>query len=168
MYFLNNEYLMTLIQENCTVIIPIMFPALYKSSKAHWNRSIHSLVFTALKVFSDINMSLFDECSARYKAEMQAEDEHKRARQAKWDKVVQLAMKNPLASKVGIFKPALPTAIPTTVPRGGARRQATLDEAWSQDPEAGVPSVSTKSRRRMMLFLTVKTQTVFVLSMRHE
>jgi serine/threonine-protein phosphatase 2A regulatory subunit B' len=27
-----------LMAENVTVILPIMFPALYKNSKTHWNR----------------------------------------------------------------------------------------------------------------------------------
>ena len=30
MYFWNNEYIMSLIEENNQVIMPIMFPALYR------------------------------------------------------------------------------------------------------------------------------------------
>jgi serine/threonine-protein phosphatase 2A regulatory subunit B' len=38
LYFWNNEYINNLISENVTTILPIMFPALYKNSKSHWNR----------------------------------------------------------------------------------------------------------------------------------
>uniref|UniRef100_A0A915IX86 Serine/threonine protein phosphatase 2A regulatory subunit n=1 Tax=Romanomermis culicivorax TaxID=13658 RepID=A0A915IX86_ROMCU len=38
LYFWNDEYIMSLIKENRTVILPIMFPPLYKHSKAHWNK----------------------------------------------------------------------------------------------------------------------------------
>lgn len=41
LYYWNNDYIMSLITENSTVILPIMFPALYNNSKTHWNKTIH-------------------------------------------------------------------------------------------------------------------------------
>jgi serine/threonine-protein phosphatase 2A regulatory subunit B' len=41
LYYWNNEYIMSLISDNASVILPIMFPALYKNSKSHWNKTIH-------------------------------------------------------------------------------------------------------------------------------
>jgi serine/threonine-protein phosphatase 2A regulatory subunit B' len=38
LYYWNNEYIMSLISDNATVILPIMFPALYKNTKSHWNK----------------------------------------------------------------------------------------------------------------------------------
>ena len=38
LYYWNNEYIMSLICDNAAVILPIMFPALYKNSKSHWNK----------------------------------------------------------------------------------------------------------------------------------
>ena len=38
LYYWNNEYIMSLLTENATVILPIMFPALYKNTKTHWNK----------------------------------------------------------------------------------------------------------------------------------
>lgn len=88
LYYWNNEYVMSLIGENATVILPIMFPALYKNSKSHWNkyvvpfccillfcgcliiriafRTIHGLIYNALKLLMEINQKLFDECSQNY------------------------------------------------------------------------------------------------------
>ena len=43
----NNEYIMSLISDNASVILPIMFPALYKNSKSHWNKTIHGLIYNA-------------------------------------------------------------------------------------------------------------------------
>ena len=70
LYFWNNEYLMSLVNENATAIIPIVFPSLYKNSRGHWNRSIHGLIYNALKVLSEMNATLFDECSSKYKSEV--------------------------------------------------------------------------------------------------
>jgi serine/threonine-protein phosphatase 2A regulatory subunit B' len=38
LYYWNNEYIMSLITENAAIILPIMFPALYKNTKTHWNK----------------------------------------------------------------------------------------------------------------------------------
>ena len=34
----NNEYVINLMSDNLSVILPIVFPALYTNSKSHWNR----------------------------------------------------------------------------------------------------------------------------------
>lgn len=71
LYFWNNEYAMSLIEENNTVIMPIMFPGLYRISKEHWNQTIVALVYNVLKTFMEMNSKLFDELTASYKAERQ-------------------------------------------------------------------------------------------------
>ncbi len=40
LYFWNNEYVVSLIEENSEVILPIMFEALYRISKEHWNKYV--------------------------------------------------------------------------------------------------------------------------------
>ncbi|CAG8710977.1 5592_t:CDS:2, partial [Ambispora leptoticha] len=67
LYYWNNEYIVNLIGDNVNAILPVMFPSLYHNSKAHWNRTIHGLVYNALKLFMEINPALFDECAAQYK-----------------------------------------------------------------------------------------------------
>ncbi|EDO30733.1 predicted protein [Nematostella vectensis] len=69
LYYWNNEYIMSLISDNATIILPLMFPALYKNSKNHWNKTIHGLIYNALKLFMEMNQKLFDECTQQYKAE---------------------------------------------------------------------------------------------------
>lgn len=112
LYFFNNEYLMSLVSDNSDVVLPIMFPALYKFSKAHWNRAIHTLIYNALKVLSDINPALFDECSSKYKAEQQKKKKKERELTEKWTSLEQKARKNPLSAKVPIFTPKPPIAVP--------------------------------------------------------
>ena len=60
---------MSLIEENNQVIMPIMFPALYRISKEHWNQTIVALVYNVLKTFMEMNSRLFDDLTASYKAE---------------------------------------------------------------------------------------------------
>ncbi len=37
LYYWNNEYILSLISDNVSVILPIVFPALYRT-KQHWNK----------------------------------------------------------------------------------------------------------------------------------
>lgn len=62
---------MSLIEENNHVIMGIMFPALYRISKEHWNHTIVALVYNVLKTFMEMNSKLFDELTASYKSERQ-------------------------------------------------------------------------------------------------
>lgn len=79
-----NEYVVNLISENNHVILPIVFGALYSNSKSHWNRQIHNLVFTALKIFMDLNPQFFDECTANYKQQRLQERQRQVNRDEAW------------------------------------------------------------------------------------
>lgn len=60
LYFWNNEYILSLIEENSTVIMPIMFPALYRISKEHWNQTIMYVLSSISRLMSCIfNFFLF-------------------------------------------------------------------------------------------------------------
>uniref|UniRef100_A0A3B4GXU3 Protein phosphatase 2 regulatory subunit B'gamma n=1 Tax=Pundamilia nyererei TaxID=303518 RepID=A0A3B4GXU3_9CICH len=73
LYYWNNEYIMSLISDNAAKILPIMFPALYRNSKTHWNKTIHGLIYNALKLFMEMNQKLFDDCTQQYRAEKNKE-----------------------------------------------------------------------------------------------
>ena len=95
LYYWNNEYIMSLISDNASVILPIMFPALYKNSKSHWNKTIHGLIYNALKLFMEMNQKLFDECTQQYKLEQKKEKEKAKQRIEAWKKLDHLARNNP-------------------------------------------------------------------------
>ncbi|GFG30799.1 hypothetical protein Cfor_00179 [Coptotermes formosanus] len=95
LYYWNNEYIMSLISDNAADILPIMFPSLYRNSKSHWNKTIHGLIYNALKLFMEMNQKLFDECTQQYKQERQKEKERQRDRDEAWTRVEELAMRNP-------------------------------------------------------------------------
>ena len=40
LYYWNNDYVVSLMAENMDAIMPIVFPALYKTSKTHWNKYV--------------------------------------------------------------------------------------------------------------------------------
>ncbi|XP_074027330.1 protein phosphatase regulatory B subunit well-rounded isoform X5 [Leptinotarsa decemlineata] len=95
LYYWNNEYVMSLVSENAAEILPIMFPSLYRNSKSHWNKTIHGLIYNALKLFMEMNQKLFDECTQQYRQERQKEREREHLRQELWSKVEILASRKP-------------------------------------------------------------------------
>nr|CAH7738263.1 unnamed protein product [Callosobruchus chinensis] len=95
LYYWNNEYVMSLVSENAAEILPIMFPSLYRNSKSHWNKTIHGLIYNALKLFMEMNQKLFDECTQHFKQEMQKERERESHRQELWNRVENLASRRP-------------------------------------------------------------------------
>ncbi|XP_020817955.1 serine/threonine-protein phosphatase 2A 56 kDa regulatory subunit gamma isoform isoform X2 [Drosophila serrata] len=110
LYYWNNEYIMSLIADNSAVILPIMFPALNRNSKTHWNKTIHGLIYNALKLFMEMDQRLFDECSKNYKQEKQMEREKLSQREELWQQVESLAKTNPEWTKARRFNDCLPVS----------------------------------------------------------
>ena len=96
LYYFNNEYIVNLITENVHTILPIMFSALYQNSKTHWNKTIHGLVYNALKLFTEMNQKLFNECAQRYLVYSEGEEGKEKERQDAWNKIENLAERNRL------------------------------------------------------------------------
>jgi len=92
LYFWNNEYIMSLIEENSNTILPIMFSCLYRISKDHWNQTIVALVYNVLKSFMEMNSKLFDELTSSYKAEKQKEKKKEKEREELWKQLEKLEM----------------------------------------------------------------------------
>ncbi|KAL0640040.1 serine/threonine-protein phosphatase 2A 56 kDa regulatory subunit delta isoform [Maublancomyces gigas] len=84
LYFWNNEYFCNLVSDNVEVILPIMFAPLYENSKGHWNRTIHGMVYNAMKLFMEINPTLFDECTSAYAADQESAPQRLSERESVW------------------------------------------------------------------------------------
>ncbi|XP_067942360.1 serine/threonine-protein phosphatase 2A 56 kDa regulatory subunit epsilon isoform-like [Watersipora subatra] len=104
LYYWNNEYLMGLIEENSSTILPIMFPALYRISKEHWNQTIVALVYNVLKTFMEMNSKLFDELTANYKSERQKERRKEKEREDLWKRLEQLKISSLPANSISSSK----------------------------------------------------------------
>ncbi|XP_051723906.1 serine/threonine-protein phosphatase 2A 56 kDa regulatory subunit gamma isoform-like isoform X2 [Ctenopharyngodon idella] len=76
-----------------------MFPALYRNSKSHWNKTIHGLIYNALKLFMEMNQKLFDDCTQQFRAEKNKEKAKLKEREEAWMKIENLAKSNPQMSR---------------------------------------------------------------------
>ncbi|KAJ3192130.1 Serine/threonine-protein phosphatase 2A 56 kDa regulatory subunit gamma isoform, partial [Entophlyctis luteolus] len=94
LYYWNNDYIVNLISDNAAVILPVVFSSLYRTSKTHWNRTIHGLVYNALKLFMEISPKLFDDCTNKFKQNRQIERKKQKDRDETWAKLEALAASN--------------------------------------------------------------------------
>ncbi|KAJ7452497.1 protein phosphatase PP2A0 B subunit gamma isoform [Mycena galericulata] len=112
----NNEYVVNLMSDNLAVILPIVFPALYTNSKSHWNRTIHGMVYNALKLFMEINPDLFDESMHQYKQRKIEEQEHAVHRYNAWQKMREVALQNAPGGKLPLGYVEIPHPPPPPPP----------------------------------------------------
>jgi len=117
LYFWNNEYFCNLVSDNVEVILPIMFAPLYENSKGHWNRTIHGMVYNAMKLFMEVNPQLFDDCSHDYAESQNNQESKAQTRQNKWDHLAALAKEN-VESKKQNGRIAAPPILPVTTTTG--------------------------------------------------
>ncbi|KAI9264050.1 phosphatase 2A regulatory B subunit-domain-containing protein [Phascolomyces articulosus] len=127
LYYWNNDYVVSLMAENMDAIMPIVFPALYKTSKSHWNKTILGLVYTALKLCMDINPVLFDECANQYKLQRQMERKRQKDREDNW-KALQQKVSVISENPPDVPKPASPGAFTFPAPQ-------TMDEPMEVEEE---------------------------------
>lgn len=84
LYFWSHEYFCSLVTENSETILPIIFSALHENASSHWNRSIHSMILSATKIFMEANPVLFDHCALLYKQSREAAQRREQIRQDSW------------------------------------------------------------------------------------
>jgi len=60
LYYWNNEYVVSLIEENIRMVMPIVFMSLYEAAKTHWSATIVMLVCNVLKTLMEMDQELFD------------------------------------------------------------------------------------------------------------
>lgn len=102
----NNEYFLNLVTENADTILPIIFSSLYEissgeqsgmknsyedddvqsisSSTMNWNRTIHSLAYSALKIFMDSNPILYDHCVLLYHQSIEENKKREEEKKQRW------------------------------------------------------------------------------------
>ncbi|TSK58187.1 Serine/threonine-protein phosphatase 2A 56 kDa regulatory subunit alpha isoform [Bagarius yarrelli] len=134
LYFWNNEYILSLIEENIDKILPIMFNSLYRVSKEHWNQTIVALVYNVLKTLMEMNSKLFDELTASYKADRQREKKKEQEREALWKRLDELKVSESQNNSHGI-----------PIPENRKNNNSQSEEQNSSSVSTATDSVNTQA-----------------------
>ncbi|KAL5717779.1 hypothetical protein ACHQM5_010745 [Ranunculus cassubicifolius] len=115
LFLWNNDHIENLIKQNRKVILPIIFPALERNARSHWNQAVQSLTLNVRKIFSDLDPELYEECLLKFQQDEANEVDVKTKRDATWKRLEEIA-----ASKASSHEPVLVrhVALPPTSSSG--------------------------------------------------
>ncbi|KAG8640038.1 serine/threonine protein phosphatase 2A 57 kDa regulatory subunit B' theta isoform [Manihot esculenta] len=108
LYLWNNDHIENLIRQNRKIILPIIFPALEKNGRNHWNQVVQSLTLNVHKIFADVDPELFEECLKQFEEHEAREENMKVKHEATWKRLEEIAA----------TKSAIPGSIPTLTSSG--------------------------------------------------
>lgn len=91
LFLWNNDHIRNLITQNRKVILPIIFPALERNTRGHWNQAVQSLTLNVRKIFSDADQALFDECLVSFEEDEVKLKERQEKRESNWKRLEDVA-----------------------------------------------------------------------------
>lgn len=91
LFLWNNDHIENLIKQNQKVILPIIFPALEKNTRQHWNQAVKSLTLNVRNIFSDLDPELFEECLQKFQEDEAKEEEIQSKRDSTWKRLGEIA-----------------------------------------------------------------------------
>ncbi|XP_073281547.1 serine/threonine protein phosphatase 2A 57 kDa regulatory subunit B' theta isoform-like [Primulina huaijiensis] len=93
LFLWNNDHIDSLIKQNRKIILPIIFPALERNARHHWNQVVHSLTLNVRKNLYDHDPDLFKACQIKFQDDEAKENEKKEKRESTWIRLEELAAK---------------------------------------------------------------------------
>ncbi|CAK9138532.1 unnamed protein product [Ilex paraguariensis] len=109
LFLWNNDHIENLIKQNRKVILPIIFPALERNARKHWNQAVQSLTLNVRKIFSDIDPELFEECLLKFQEDEAQEQEIKLKREATWKRLEEIAAMRGASNEPVLVASRIPT-----------------------------------------------------------
>ncbi|KAK7245074.1 hypothetical protein RIF29_39905 [Crotalaria pallida] len=94
LFLWNNEHIVSLIAQNRTVVLPIIFEALEKNIKSHWNQAVNGLTVNVRKMFLEMDAELFEECQRQYEEKEAKAKEVEEQRELNWKLLAEAAAQN--------------------------------------------------------------------------
>lgn len=113
MFLWNNDHIATLIKQNRSVLLPIIFPSLEKNARNHWNQAVQSLTLNVRKIFSDIDPELFEECLLKFQEDEVQEKELNLRREITWKRLEEIAAKKATSNEAVLVSPRKATGKPS-------------------------------------------------------
>lgn len=91
LFLWNNEHIVGLIAQNRDVIFPIIFEALEKNMKGHWNQAVHGLSANVRRMFLEMDAELFEECQKEFSEKEARAWELEEQRALTWKRLEEVA-----------------------------------------------------------------------------
>lgn len=102
LFLWNNEHIVSLIAQNRTVILPIIFDALEKNIQSHWNQAVHGLTLNVRKMFMEMDAEFFEECQNEFAQREAKAIEVEEQREITWKRLADAAAERGGANMVTV------------------------------------------------------------------
>ncbi|VAH33511.1 unnamed protein product [Triticum turgidum subsp. durum] len=90
LFLWNNDHIENLIKQNYKVILPIIFPALERNARGHWNQAVRSLTLNVRKIFTDHDSAFFGECMQKFDDDELKQEESSSKREVLWKRLEEM------------------------------------------------------------------------------
>ncbi|KAK1299482.1 Serine/threonine protein phosphatase 2A 57 kDa regulatory subunit B' iota isoform [Acorus calamus] len=104
LFLWNNDQIASLIAQNRQVILPVIFPALERNTRNHWNQAVLNLTLNVRKLFSEMDADLFLTCQERFEEEELKRAEAEEKRRLTWERLeLAAATAQPVSGKTAVL-----------------------------------------------------------------
>ncbi|XP_062230918.1 serine/threonine protein phosphatase 2A 57 kDa regulatory subunit B' kappa isoform-like [Phragmites australis] len=114
LFLWNNEHLFDLISQNRQVILPIIYPALERNARWHWNQSVLNVTMNVRKMFFDMDERLLLTCQSNFQEEEEKRAASEERRRLVWEHLERNAVFHPVTRDISFAVP--PTSAPLVSP----------------------------------------------------
>lgn len=94
LFLWNNDYIVSLVAQNRHVILPVVFGALERNARSHWNAAVHGLTINVRKMFMEMDQTLFDECLRKFEEEERTASQQAEHKEQLWKRLEAMAAAN--------------------------------------------------------------------------
>lgn len=84
LFFWNNEYIVNLVAQHRQQVLPIIFPALERNARSHWNAAVHGLTCNVRKMFMELDPQLYEQCRVQFEKNEAQQKSRREELDAQW------------------------------------------------------------------------------------
>ncbi|KAL3686102.1 hypothetical protein R1sor_004124 [Riccia sorocarpa] len=99
LFLWNNDHIVSLVAQNRQVVLPLIFSALERNTRSHWNQAVHGLTLNVRKMFLEMDQELFQECQRKFQEDEAKAKELEEKREITWHRLEAAANGRPLNSE---------------------------------------------------------------------
>lgn len=92
LFLWNNDYIVTLVAQNRSTILPLIFGALERNARSHWNQAVNGLTINVRKMFLEMDQQLYDECQRQFLEEEGRAQDMEEVRSSTWQRLEEAAV----------------------------------------------------------------------------
>ncbi|XP_057959364.1 serine/threonine protein phosphatase 2A 57 kDa regulatory subunit B' kappa isoform [Malania oleifera] len=111
LFLWNNDQIVNLIAHNRQVVLPIIFPALERNTRSHWNQAVLNLTLNVRRMFSEMDDMLFLACHAQFREEEASLRLAAEKRKEIWERMENDASLQPTVGNTAVLVSSLATSI---------------------------------------------------------